>query len=158
MRITSVMFIVAAYLALSGEPSAQTIDLQGTVVDESLRPVAGASVTLLVNALATTTNDKGLFHFSGELGAVQTDRIFSPSGFVGLRNNRIELGDHTTARIRVVSIRGAVLRDCIIEKKNGIPIDRLLPSTISSQALFIDISTEGATYIVRAIKCGGKWV
>lgn len=152
------MFIVAAHMVLSGVLSAQTIDLQGTVVDESLQPVAGATVTLQVNALETTTNDEGRFHFSGELAAFQKNRIFSPSGFVGLRNNRIELGNHTTARIRVVSIRGAVLSDCIIEKKNGIPIDRILPSTISSQALVIDISTDGATCIVRAIKCGGKWV
>ena len=150
--------MAAVVIMFSKLLSAQVIDVQGKVVDELLQPVAGAKVMLTVNGIEVVTDDKGVFHLSAKEVSVKRKPVFSPSDFIGLRSNRIEIGDHSSAQISVVSIRGAVLNRCLIENCNGIPVDRIIPPDIRSQALVLVIETQSRTCRTRVIKCGGKWV
>lgn len=137
---------------------AQEIDIHGKVVDEAMQPVSGAKVKLKINDIEILTDNDGKFHITGELLSARTTPRFSPSNFVGLRNNRIELGNHSAADITVFSIRGTVLNHCSIKKQNGIPVNRIIPPSIHSQAIVVHIKAEGELYTIRTIKCGSRWL
>lgn len=154
-HIHYLLFLLAATCTIV---SGQGIDIKGKVVNEALQPVAGAKIKLKVNDIEVISATDGTFHLTGDVSIRSGMHPFSPSGFIGLRNNRIELGSYRTAEITVLSIRGAVLNRVSVEKRNAIPVGLVIPSVIRSQAVVIMIRAGGETYSVRTIKCGAHWL
>ncbi|MBN1575905.1 MAG: CotH kinase family protein [Chitinispirillaceae bacterium] len=151
---------VSAFLVMSASAAicAQNIDLQGKVVDQSGQPIAGAAVELVKNGLSGTTAENGLFQLQGTVTGVCDKHRAKVSRPISLNQKFLELGAVTDALITVFSIRGALLNRIAVKEQIRIPIDRIIPPTIHSQAVVLSIATGQQTARLKAIRCGNQWL
>ncbi|MBN1306493.1 MAG: CotH kinase family protein [Chitinispirillaceae bacterium] len=136
---------------------AQDIDLQGRVVDQNGQPVAGALVELVTNGLSFTTAENGLFQLEGTVTGAANKGGDKASRFIALNRKFLELGSVTDAVITVFSIRGVLLNRLAVKEQIRIPVDRIIPPAVHSQAVVLSIVTGRQTVRLKAIGCGGQW-
>ncbi len=158
--MTSKRLCISAWVIISMALGirAQNIDLQGKVVDQNGQPIVGAEVQLVKNRLSGTTADNGLFHLSGNNAGVQYELGANASRSIALHKKFLELGSVTDAVVTVFSIRGALLNQLSVMEQIRIPIDRVIPTTINSQAVVLSIATGQQTVRLKAIRCGNQWL
>lgn len=138
--------------------AAQNINLNGRVIDRNNAPVPDAEVFLLQSALSTLTDTNGLFHFTGTVAHVAEKPAVYRSHFIGIRNGCIETGIHSETVITVFSIRGVLLQRVDVAKRSRLPLDRVVPPAVKSQAVIISIHSGERTYSIKAVKCGSQWL
>jgi YD repeat-containing protein len=109
------LIVVIAFAA-----SAQSIALSGTVSNQSGRPISGAVVSLLRQALADTTDANGAYSITGATAVnptpilQSTERIFLSNGIVWLSLTKPEV-----VRIEMFDIRGQVLARALDRRVSG---------------------------------------
>lgn len=135
---------------------AAEIDLQGTVIDESGKPVSGAQISLCKSQLSCLSGSNGKFKIQGTTTAVNPlNRKYN--SFFQIKNRTLELGDCFNAAVSVFSINGVLLNKVVLEKQNNISLDKLIPLS-KSQTVIICISTENEKTNLKAAKCGSQWL
>jgi hypothetical protein len=151
--------LITFVFILSGSVFASSnIDLNGRVIDRNNAPVADAEVFLLQSALSTLTDTNGLFHFTGTIVSVNKEPAVHQSHFIGLRNGCIETGCHSESVITVFSLRGVLLHRVVVIERYRLPVDKVVPPAVKSQAVIISIHAGGRDYSLKAIKCGSQWL
>lgn len=100
--------LAIAFLLAGSIAAATTVDLTGTVVDESSEPIAGAIVRTPDPAVFDTTGDDGGFHLRGEASLQVGDPVTRGTSSAGLLGYTRAPAGGMTVRLR--SLAGRTIR------------------------------------------------
>ncbi len=87
------------------EVGASTGGIRGVVIDETIRPVAGAKVTITASGTSTTSDDMGRFAFSNVAPGPHFLRVEHPLHQTAQTSVEVEAGVATPAPVKVLMTR-----------------------------------------------------
>ena len=137
---------------------AQSIDLQGKVIDQKGFPIEGAEICLRKNKITCTTDNNGEFRLSGEAMDITIGSVPKVLNRMVLNRTFLDLGEMTDAMISVFTISGSLISRHSIEQQRRVPIDRIIPPTTGSQAIIVAIEKDQRNQMLKAVSCDNKWL
>jgi autotransporter-associated beta strand protein len=93
--------------------SGATVNLIGKVVDKDTLPVAGATVSLTITGISTTTDASGTFNFGGQTSIqskYNAGTIYATSPIINNNNITFGLANETRVKITIFDLHGSVIQ------------------------------------------------
>lgn len=129
-------------LALIGlTVNAQTINVRGTVMNQTGKPISNAIVTIVQQGLKDTTGTDGAYSISNSTNVIQRSKL-PATAHVSLNRGvlKLSLANPSSVKVKIFDVKGNLLKELLQDATTGIYQLNIADYSLASKMLIVNVA------------------